>query len=343
MNEDDCVDREEPSSGHEPQQRLTKVWSRWLNLLIALIVVGLIVGYSVYTQTNEGTATIITRFGRPVQVIDAAGPGWKWPWPIDQAHHIDRRLTIFNTPYTETITKDQRSVVLHTYIAWRVEDPLKFHVTVGSMSAAEDKLGLMVTNAKNRELGNYELGELVSTHPETIRTGEIEQRILDSVNHRAREDFGIEVGQVGIMRIAFSEENIPSVIAKMRANRQAVAQELRAQGRKLADGILSDALAAKQEEIRKGVEEAGRIRGAALKEVSGIYREVYDLDQGREFYEFYRALEENKRILGPNATIYLTTDHELFPLLEERPATEPSFTDDSPESEAVGTSREVEQ
>ncbi|MFV0446622.1 MAG: protease modulator HflC [Planctomycetaceae bacterium] len=293
-----------------------------VNLMIGLVVVSLIAGYSVYVQTNEGTSTVVTRFGRPVQVIESAGPGIKWPWPIEQAHVIDRRLAIFNTPYTETITKDQRSVVLHSYIIWSVTDPLRFHVSVGSRATAEDKLGLMVTNAKNRELGNYVLANLVSTDPDTIRTAEIEQRILKSVNERASAEFGLQIEQVGIKRIAFSEENIPSVIAKMRANRKAVAQELRAEGRKTADGILSDALASKEEEIRKGVEEAGRIRGGALKEVSGIYREVYQLDRGREFYEFYRALEENKRMLGPNATIYLTTDHEFFPLLEDRPSGE---------------------
>lgn len=289
------------------------------NLLTAVVVVGLLSGYSVYVQTNEGTSTVITRFGKPVQVIESAGPGFKWPWPIEQAHVIDRRLAIFNTPYTETITQDQRSVVLHTFIIWRVVDPLKFHVAVGSQVAAEDKLGLMVTNAKNRELGNYDLSNLVSTQPDTIRTAEMERRIIESVNARAREDFGIEAAQVGIKRIAFPEENIPSVIAKMRANRQAVAQELRARGQKTADGIVSDALAAKEEEIRKGVEAAGQIRGAALKEVSAIYREAFQLDQGREFYEFYRALEENKRMLGPNATLYLKIDHELFPLLKEPP------------------------
>lgn len=319
-----------PAGGPPPAARGPFV----LNLLTALVVVGLIVGYSVYVQTNEGTSTVITRFGRPTRVVESAGPGWKWPWPIEQAHVIDRRLAIFNTPYTETITNDQRSVVLHTYIIWRVADPLKFHVAVGGRAAAEDKLGLMVANAKNRELGNYALANLVSTQPDTIRTPEIEQRILDSVNARAREDFGIEVQQVGVKRIAFPEENIPSVIAKMRANRQAVAQELRAQGRKLADAILSDALVRKEAEIRKGVEEAGQIRGEAIKEVSGVYREVYALDRGREFYEFYRALEENKRMLGPKATIYLTTDHKFFPLLEEQPR---------PDAPAPATSRVGEE
>lgn len=307
----------------ESQSKSRTLWGILTNLLVGVTVVGIIAGYALYVQTNEGTATIVTRFGKPVRVITEPGPSFKWPWPIEQAHRIDTRLKVFNTPYTETITKDQRSVVLHTFIVWEVTDPLRFHEAVGTPSLAEDKLGLMITNAKNREMGNYELVNLVSTNETDIRADEVESAVLQSVQKRAKSDFGIQVQQVGITRIAFPEENMPSVLAKMRANRQAVAQEIRAEGAKVADGIRSAALAKKEEELRKGVEEAGRIRGDALKQVSAIYRQTYELEQGREFYEFYRALEENKKMLGPNATIYMTTDHEFFPLFSNPKSGEP--------------------
>ncbi len=311
-------------------------------IVIAVAVVGVLVGYAMYVQTNEGEATVVTRFGKPMRVIDRPGPSLKWPWPVEQAHAIDTRLKVFNTPYTETITKDQRSVVLHTYIVWKVIDPLRFHESLGSPNNAEDKLGLMITNAKNREMGIYDLSNLVSTDLQTIKTAEIEEAILQSVQSRAEKDFGIHVEQVGVKRIAFPEENMSSVLAKMRANRQAVAQKIRAEGRKVADGIRSDALTKKEEELRTGVERAARIRGEALKQVSAIYREAFGLDQGREFYEFYRALEENKRMLGPGATIYMSTDHSFFPLFsdaQEEPSGQSAPPKGPPEEVSGGVTR----
>src|SRR5262245_37777446 len=164
---------------------------------VSLLVVGLLLLYSIYFSVTEGQSAVITRFGAPVREITAAGPYWRWPWPIEQVHLIDARMKLFNTPFTATFTRDKRNVILFTYVAWRVEKPLLFLQSAGGRDVAEKKLDGMVTASKNFHLGRYDLSALLSTQPGSIRAGEIEQAILDDIRVPMLDKFGIHVDQVG--------------------------------------------------------------------------------------------------------------------------------------------------
>ncbi|MEM6331124.1 MAG: SPFH domain-containing protein, partial [Planctomycetota bacterium] len=163
------------------------------NVAVAATLVAVLIGYACYLQVREGTAAVVTRFGQPVRSLAEPGPYFKLPWPIEDARVFDVRKRVFNTPYTATLTRDRRSVVLLTYVVWRVEEPLRFLQAVGDESAAAVKLDGMVTAAKNTLMGRYDLSALVSINAEDIQTPEIEAAILRDVRGRAAEEFGIAI------------------------------------------------------------------------------------------------------------------------------------------------------
>ncbi|OHB82857.1 MAG: hypothetical protein A2V98_21770 [Planctomycetes bacterium RBG_16_64_12] len=286
-------------------------------VVLALIIVGLLVAYSMSFQVTEGYNAVVTRFGDPKRVINEAGLFWKWPWPIEQAHQVDMRRRLHNTPYTATFTRDRKNVVLLSYVVWRVENPLLFLQSVGNREDAEAKLNSMVVNKKNFFLGRYELSALVSTNSDQIKSEEIEQAILQDVADDARVKFGIRVEQVGIKRIAYPEENMAAVLEQMRAERKAEAGQLRAEGEKTASAVVNEALVRKAEIVSKGSKEAGEIRGRAASEAAQIYAQARQLDP--EFYRFWRELQSLKKILGPKSTVILRTDQGPFKPLEGAP------------------------
>ena len=103
----------------------------------------------------------------------------------------------------------------------------------------------------------------------------------------------------------------------MRAERQAEAGAIRAQGEKEAQGIRDEALVRSEEIRREGREEAGRIRGQAEKQAAEIYAKAHQLDP--EFYRFWRSLQAIKRTLGAKATVILRTDQGFFDVLSNPP------------------------
>jgi membrane protease subunit HflC len=286
-------------------------------VILAALIVGLLVAYSMYFQVDEGYKAVVTRFGKPVRAVHEAGPYWKWPWPIERARLVDVRRRLHNTPYSATFTRDRRNVVLLTYVVWYVEDPLLYIQSVGNRKTAEEKLNGMVVHRKHQYMGQHDLSALVSTDPAQIRAGEIEGAMLADVAKDAREKFGIEVEQVGIKRIAYPEENMPAVLQQMKEERIAEAIKLRALGQQVAMGIEDDALVKTGEILRQGKEEAGRIRGEAESEASKIYSVATALDS--EFFTFWRQLQTLKRTLKDKATLILGTDKGVFQILREMP------------------------
>jgi len=287
------------------------------NILVGLILVTLLIGYMCYLQVREGTATVVTRFGEPVRSITEPGPYFKLPWPIENARTFDMRKLVFNTPYTATLTRDRRNVVLLTYVVWNIEDPKLFLQSVGDEAAASTKLDGMVTAAKNTLMGRYDLSALVSTDVQQIRTPQIESEIVSEVKDIAADKFGINIEQVGFKRIAYEQANVTAVLAQMRAEREAEAKQLRAEGDKESRRIRDDALVRSEEILREGRLGAGKIRGEAERAAAEIYAKAHRTDP--EFYRYWRSLEALKKTLGQEATVVLRTDQGFFDLLTDSP------------------------
>lgn len=287
----------------------------WLRLVLAVSLLGLIlVGMFSYTL-DEGFQAVVTRFGEPVQVEAAAGLHFKWPWPVDRVYELDCRKKVYNTRFTQTLTKDKKSIILLTYIVWRVERPLLFLQSVGNSLNAEEKIEGLVTSAKNNVLGNYELNNLVSTEPERLKLDEIERRILEASGAKALESFGIEIVSLGIKRLAYPENNVQSVFNQMQAERGQYAAKYRAEGRMEASIILSETDVEIAKINAEAVRRSAEIKGDADRQAAEIYAAAHR--QGREFYRFNRSLEALEAIVNNNAVFVLRSDQAPFNVLSE--------------------------
>lgn len=274
-------------------------------------------------QVNETEVAIVTQFGRPVSTVLTAGLRFKWPEPIQSVLRFDRRLQMFETPTAsrpndEFLTQDKKNVVVSTYTVWRIPNDehavMRFLQTVRDSNRAEERLADLVLAELGAMLGAHPFAELISDKAESWKWPQHVHAVTDRCQARARADFGIEIVDFQIQRIAFPEQNRRSVFERMRAERERIASQYRAEGQEEAAKIRA---AARGEEVRilaEADEHARRIRGEADAEATRIFGEAHSQDP--EFFEYLRSLESYAKSFDENTVLVLSPESRFLRWLQ---------------------------
>jgi membrane protease subunit HflC len=287
---------------------------RWLRAAVGLLALLAIAFSATAVIVQEGSAVLITRFGRPMRAATQAGLHWKLPWPIDQSVTIDLRRRVYETGHTEMLTRDKKNTIVRTFVVWRVGDPLAFIQAVGSEASADGKIDGLLTSAAIGTLGGHDLSALVSTNPADLQVDRVEAELLASTAPAAQRNYGVIVEQVRLERVALPEENVSAVFDQMRAERRQFAATYRAQGDLEASRIRSEAQLEAAEIRAKGAEEQARIQGESAAAVAKTYADAHRVDP--ELYKFTRSLESLSKLVTSTTTLILRTDSEPFSLLQ---------------------------
>lgn len=264
----------------------------FMRIMIGLVLL-VVIGYFGFTcEVREGSCAVILRFGAPRAEITEAGLYFKLPWPFETVTTYDNRLQYLESNHLETTTKDNRNIILQCYALWSIEDPLKFHNSIGSQERVEAYINDQIFSATNGVLGSYELKSLVSLDREEIKSDEMQEKIFQAVKTTCEANYGISINDVSILRISLPDTNLESVFEQMRADRQKDIDSILAQANKEADKIMSDA-DTKYSEIISGAQiEAADINAKTEAEVARIYAEAQSAN-----VELYKLLKEFEAII----------------------------------------------
>ena len=284
--------------------------------LIGALVGALLLFVMLTFQVRQNERIVLTRFGKPVRVLVEPGLYGKWPWPIETVNRFDARLDFYDARISEALTRDKRNVIIPVYVAWRIDDPLKFLQSLGSADNARSKLDGLVTSARNTVLGGYDFSQLVSTNRDEVKIPEMERTITDLVAQQAKQSFGVAVEQVGIKRLTLPEANTQFVFERMRAERAQFAAQYRAEGQQQADEVRAKTDADKVVILADASKYSEETRGKAEAEAAHIYTAAHEKDPS--LYKFLRELDALKQITATNTTVVLDTTTPPFDLL--RPA-----------------------
>ena len=297
----------------------------WHAVLLAVIVTCVVVTCTVVV--DEAEHVVVTRFGRPVAVYSDPGLRFKAPAPIDRVTRFDKRLLFTPGDDVELLTQDKKNVLVATYLSWRIADPLRYLGAVRTREFAEERLRALVQSELGSALGNLGFDELVpgSGHGEgppkrpTARfrgLRALEGAVLHKSVKVAEADFGIEIASLGVTRLSFPSQNLQSVFARMRAERDRIARGFRSEGRAEAQKIRAEADRKRADLLALAEAEAARIRGEGEAEAARIYADAY---RGHErFYGFLRTLESYEKVLGRDTTLVLPADSPFLELLMSR-------------------------
>ena len=290
--------------------------------LLALLVIGF-VGTASTVIVDASEHVVVTRFGRPTAVYNEPGLRAKWPAPIERAVRLDKRRLFLSTNDAEFLTSDKKNVVLAAYATWRITDPVRFLSALRTRDAAEARLAPLIVSALGSAVGEATFADFVSDTglayaPSASESGEdklaaLEARVLDATSETAAKDFGIAIGQIGITRFIFPEQNLASVYARMRAERERIAKGLRAEGESEAQQIIAEANLKSAEITTSAEADSARILGEGEAEAAKIYADAYSGYE--DLYSFLHTLDAYERIINKDTTLVLSGDSPLFDLL----------------------------
>ena len=277
-------------------------------LLVGLLTLLVLLSLSTFTVDQREHA-VVFRLGEIVSVKAEPGLYFKVPL-VENVRFFEKRiLTYDSTQPDRFITSEKKSVLVDSYIKWRINDPAKYYVSVnGDERQAERRLTQTVNDGLRAEFGKRTIQEVVS--------GE-RSEIMNIIKERADSDsrqIGIEIIDVRIRRVDLPNEVSESVYQRMNAERKAVANELRSQGFAESEKIRADAEKQRDIIITDAYREAQMIKGQGDAKASRIYADTFS--KNPEFYDFYRSLEAYRNSFdGKDDIMVLDANSDFFKYL----------------------------
>ena len=311
-----------------------KVVSILLGLLAVFFV--LVLGGAFFT-VHETEAVILTQFGRPVgEPITMPGLHFKTPF-VQDVNRLEKRVLEWDGPATEMPTKDKTYVVVDTFARWQIGNPKDYFVKLRDERSAQSRLEDIIGSEVRSAVAGHELIEVVrsdtsrnaSTAPLTeganssaLRRAErgrlaLQADILKAATPKL-ETLGIKLLDVRIKRVNYNRDVVTNIYRRMISEREQIAQRFRSEG----EGEAARINGRRERDLREiesnAYKRVQELRGEADAEATRIYAEAYNKSaEAREFYGFLKTLDTYRSVLGNKTNVILSTDSELFRLLEK--------------------------
>jgi len=310
-----------------------------LAILATLLVVLVIAGP--FYILNEGEQSVVVRFGQIVSIQTDAGLKFKSPF-VDNVVIYPKKILSWDGEPQRIPTLEKQFIWVDTTARWRISDPAKFYASVSSLDGAYGRLDNVIDSAVRtiitqnylREAvrntnsiqksssqesfetgdtaGSEALGQLtqVETTHESISKGR--RALAEEMIGVAREltpEYGMEILDVQIRQIKYSDELTESVYNRMISERNQIAQAFRSFGEGKKAEWLGKLENEKRSILSAAYTESETVKGRADAEATRIYAETYNRDP--QFFSFWRALESYKQTL-PKFNKTLSTDMDYF-------------------------------
>ena len=257
--------------------------------LIGLVVVLVLLSLSAFTVDQREYA-LVFRLGKIVAVKKQPGLYFKTPLLDDVMYFEKRIVTLDWEQPAEITTSEKKTMTVDSFVKWRIIDPAKFYVsTTGTADAektAEQRLSNVVNAGIRDEFGKRTVHDVIA--------GE-RGKIMESMKIRADKEarqIGIEVVDVRLKRVDYSEQISNSVYERMISERKRIANQLRSEGSAASEKIRADADKQREVIIAEAFRDAQKAKGEGDAKAAEIYSSAYG--KNPEFYAFYRSQEAYK-------------------------------------------------
>ena len=275
------------------------------NFLLILVVVALLVAVSSLFIVDERQAAIKFQLGEIVESNYEPGLHIKAPWPINNVRKFDKRILTLDTRPERFLTGEKKNVSVDFFVKWRIRDAAKYYTSfMGDERQAGLRLLQIVNNGLQLQFDQRTIKQVVSDD-RSVMMADLTTKANSEV-----QQFGIEIVDVRIKQIELPEEVSSSVYARMRAERERIAKEFRAQGQEAAKGIQAIADRERTVILAEARRDAEVLRGEGDARATEIYADAYGKDQ--EFYEFYRSMNAYRESLGSAQDILVLEPNTEF-------------------------------
>jgi membrane protease subunit HflC len=273
-----------------------------IKIAIAVIIALVLLSQTAFV-VSEPEQTLVLQFGKPVRTIREPGLYFKYPF-IQDRRTFEKRVLVADARPQEYLTLDKKRLSVDTVSRWRVADPLIFYMTVRDYVGAVDRLSESIGGLLRQEIASHNFRDFVRAERENI------MELVTKGTADATQWFGIAVVDVRIKRIDLPEAVQNSVFARMKAERERIAKQYRAEGEEDARKIRADADRQREVLLAEAYERSQTLRGEGDAQAAAVYADAYQKNE--EFYSFTKHLEVYQKVFGTDTTLLLRPDSSLM-------------------------------
>ena len=282
-----------------------------MSILAVIIAAGLLLMSTVFT-VDERELAMKFRLGEIVKTDYAPGIHFKLPF-INNVRKFERRILTLDARPALYLTKEKKNVNVDFFVKWRIRDVEVYYKSMsgGNERTAMERIYTIINDGLRDEFSKRTIQDLLS--------GE-RREIMDTTTKVSNEHvgkFGIEVVDVRIKRIDYSEDISESVYNRMVAERTRVAKDYRSRGAEAAEKIRADADRKVTVLKAEAYSKSQNIRGTGDAKATEIYSQAYS--RNPEFYSFYRSLDAYRSTFNNESDmLVLEPDSEFFTYFKKK-------------------------
>ncbi len=269
----------------------------------------------------------------PIAVDEGAGWYLKVPF-VDNVHYFDARLLDWDGEKKEVATRDLRTLLVDSASRWRILDPVRFYEAIGPSSRfAQDRMdGVLISTledhiaetrlieaVRNQDLKLDERVEEMlqavgeeEVEADKIRYGRMDmiRSIEEEAGRQLRDQFGIQLVDLMITQLNYTESVRKQVYDRMNAERERIARRYRAQGERTKRRILGEVQRREDEILSNARRQREQILGQAERRRIEIVARAHKKDP--DFYRFWRSLQAYDQGFDTGTSLILTDDNPLL-------------------------------
>jgi len=218
-------------------------------------------------------------------------------------------------------------VIAEVYAIWQVpsdaEAVKRFVRSVQNQpEQAATQIRTFLGSSLETVAANYDLSALINPDPAKLQIDALEARLKAQIAQSLLDTYGVRVVEVGVERLTLPSVTLNATVDRMRAERETIATERAAVGKRQAAEIRSAAerdarvLQADASVKAANIEAQSRVQAAAI--YGAAYRSAPQL------YELLRSLDTLGTIVNANTRLILRTDAAPFRALIDGPPVAPA-------------------
>lgn len=243
--------------------------------LPAVIAATALLGVLCTWQLRLDEAAVLSTFGKP-EVVKETGLHLRLPWPMQKLDRIDLRRQVVESTPQNIATTDGTLLINQCSAGWRVENPLLFRTSLGSVVEATAQLRGLLEDCQNSVLRHCDIKELVGS---TSTLAAIEEKIRSEFNRRALENYGVTCHRLCLTKLAVGQKNAESILARMKQEMRGEADAVKAEADAAARKQRDEADARRTALITAAETKARTELGALQAEIASSYKS-YNNDPG---------------------------------------------------------------
>ncbi|MDX3925192.1 MAG: protease modulator HflC [Shinella sp.] len=281
-------------------------------ILIAIAVVLFIVYSSVFV-VNEREQAVVVRFGQIQDVKTEPGLYFKLPFGFmdaDSVQYVQDQALRFDLNNIRVQVSGGKFYEVDAFVVYKITDARRFRETVsGDRESAESRLRTRLDAALRRVYGLRGFESALSEERASMMR-EVRNELTGDA-----ENLGLTIADVRIRRTDLTQEVSQQTYERMKAERLAEAELIRARGNE--EGQRRRAIADRQvvEIVAEAQRDSEILRGQGDAERNRLFGEAFQRDPA--FFDFYRSMSAYSAAMGSSdTTLVLSPNSEFFRYFE---------------------------